>query len=90
MVYTADREAMLNTMVAAHLLQMVAVECVAMVRRPVQRKGKIIITAGLRSVMEAIRKVLQAGLSKAVWGKFPVTSNVTISSRFVVAFLLLV
>ena len=65
-VYTADREAMLNTTVAAHLLQMVAAECVAMVSRPVHRQGKIVITAGLRSVVEAIQKVLQAGLSEAV------------------------
>ena len=90
MVYTAGLEAMLNTTVAAHLLQMVVVECVAMVNRPLERQGKIVITAGLRSAMEAIQKVLQAGLSEAVWGKFPAIANVINSSRFVVAFLLLV
>ena len=68
-VYTADYEAMLNTMVAAHLLQMVAVECVAMVSRPKDQRGKIVITAGLRSVLDAIQKVLKGCLSKAVWGE---------------------
>ena len=68
-VYTADREAMLNTMFAAHLLQMVAVECVAMASRPKDQRGKIVITAGLRSVLDAIQKVLKGGLSEAVWGE---------------------